>query len=115
MIEASGRDRPGLLESLARALSDGDLSIQSAHIDSYGERAVDAFYVVTAAGGKLRDEARAAVVRGRLIDVLDAAEAPAGAGGPFQGPRQRRAVRWGVARRGRALSPSSAFALKRPS
>jgi [protein-PII] uridylyltransferase len=45
VIEASGRDRPGLLEALARTLSDAGLSIQSAHIDNYGERAVDAFYV----------------------------------------------------------------------
>ena len=43
VIEASGRDRPGLLADLARTLSDGGLSIQSAHIDAYGERAVDAF------------------------------------------------------------------------
>jgi [protein-PII] uridylyltransferase len=76
VIEASGRDRPGLLEALARALSDGDLSIQSAHVDSYGERAVDAFYVVTENGGKLHDEGRAAALRTRLIGVLDAAEAP---------------------------------------
>jgi [protein-PII] uridylyltransferase len=73
VIEASGRDRPGLLEALARALSDGDLSIQSAHVDSYGERAVDAFYVVGEDGGKLTDEGRGAV-RERLIKVLDAAE-----------------------------------------
>jgi len=74
VIEASGRDRPGLLEALARALSEGDLSIQSAHIDSYGERAVDAFYVVTRDGGKLRDEARVGALRASLVKVLDAAE-----------------------------------------
>ncbi len=76
VIEASGRDRPGLLEALARALSDGALSILSAHIDSHGERAVDAFYVVTEDGGKLSDEARAADLRSRLIAVLEAAESP---------------------------------------
>ena len=72
VIEASGRDRPGLLEALARALSESELSIQSAHIDGYGERAVDAFYVVTAKGAKLTDPARAAAVRARLAEVLDA-------------------------------------------
>ena len=76
VIEASGRDRPGLLEALARALSEANLSIQSAHIDSYGERAVDAFYVVTEEGGKLIDEARAGALRGRLTAVLEAAEGP---------------------------------------
>jgi UTP:GlnB (protein PII) uridylyltransferase len=50
VVEASGRDRPGLLHHLARAISEQGLSIISAHIDSYGERAVDAFYVQTAAG-----------------------------------------------------------------
>jgi [protein-PII] uridylyltransferase len=75
VIEASGRDRPGLLEALARALSKAKLSIQSAHIDNYGERAVDAFYVVTAEGSKLTDPARGAAVRGRLIEVLEASEA----------------------------------------
>ena len=74
VIEASGRDRPGLLEALARTLSEADLSIQSAHIDGYGERAVDAFYVVTADGSKLTDAKRGAQVRARLTDVLVAAE-----------------------------------------
>ena len=75
VIEASGRDRPGLLEALARTLSESDLSIQSAHIDGYGERAVDAFYVVTADGAKLTDAKRGAAIRARLTDVLVAAEA----------------------------------------
>ncbi|MGI8841655.1 MAG: [protein-PII] uridylyltransferase [Caulobacteraceae bacterium] len=76
VIEASGRDRPGLLEALARALAEGRLSIQSAHIDSLGERAVDTFYVVGEDGGKLTDEARAGALRARLIAVLEAAESP---------------------------------------
>jgi [protein-PII] uridylyltransferase len=74
VIEASGRDRPGLLEALARTLSDADLSIHSAHIDSYGERAVDIFYVVTASGAKLDDIGRAAAVRARLMEVLEVGE-----------------------------------------
>ncbi len=71
VIEASGRDRPGLLEALARTLAEAELSIQSAHIHNYGERAVDAFYVVTDTGGKLTDPLRAAAVRLRLTEVLD--------------------------------------------
>jgi [protein-PII] uridylyltransferase len=74
VIEASGRDRPGLLEALARTLSEADLSVQSAHIDSYGERAVDAFYVVTSQSAKLAEGERSAAIRARLIDVLAAAE-----------------------------------------
>jgi [protein-PII] uridylyltransferase len=75
VIEASGRDRPGLLEALARVLSDAKLSIQSAHIDGHGERAVDTFYVVGERGAKLTDQARVNIVRARLAEVLDA-EAP---------------------------------------
>jgi [protein-PII] uridylyltransferase len=80
VVEASGRDRAGLVEALARAISDSDLSIQSAHVESHGERAVDAFYVVTAEGGKLTDPARLAAVRERLTDVLDAADGAPRAG-----------------------------------
>ena len=39
VIEASGRDRPGLLAALARTIADAGLSILSAHIDGYGELA----------------------------------------------------------------------------
>ncbi len=75
VVEASGRDRPGLLEALARTLSESDLSIQSAHVDNYGERAVDAFYVVTAEGAKLTEARRMAAIRARLTEVLTAGEA----------------------------------------
>jgi [protein-PII] uridylyltransferase len=72
VIEASGRDRPGLLEALARALAESDISVQSAHIDGYGERVVDTFYVVGADGAKLTEPARLAQVRARLVEVLEA-------------------------------------------
>jgi [protein-PII] uridylyltransferase len=76
VIEVSGRDRPGLLAALARILAEAELSIQSAHIDNYGERAVDAFYVVTR-DGKLADPQRSAAVRARLIEALEDAETAA--------------------------------------
>ena len=76
VIEVSGRDRPGLLAALARILAEAELSIQSAHIDNYGERAVDAFYVVTREG-KLNDAQRSAAVRARLIEALEDAETAA--------------------------------------
>jgi [protein-PII] uridylyltransferase len=76
VIEVSGRDRPGLLAALARILAEAELSIQSAHIDNYGERAVDAFYVVTRQG-KLVDPHRSAAVRARLLEALEDAESAA--------------------------------------
>jgi len=84
VIEVSGRDRPGLLAALARILAEAELSIQSAHIDNYGERAVDAFYVVTREG-KLDDPERCIAVRARLIEALEDAETAA------TRPRVRRA------------------------
>ncbi|MBS0331671.1 MAG: [protein-PII] uridylyltransferase [Proteobacteria bacterium] len=71
VIEASGRDRPGLLAALARTIADAGLSILSAHIDGYGERAVDAFYVTGAEGGKLPDGRRGQALKNALLAVLD--------------------------------------------
>jgi [protein-PII] uridylyltransferase len=72
VIEASGRDRPGLLEALARALSESGLSIQSAHIDGHGERAVDSFYVIDQDGAKVADAQRMIALRLKITEVLDA-------------------------------------------
>ena len=74
VIEASGRDRPGLLEAVARALTEQGLSIQSAHIDGYGEQAVDTFYVVDADGAKVSDPPRLAAVRAKVVEALTAAD-----------------------------------------
>jgi [protein-PII] uridylyltransferase len=85
VVEASGRDRPGLLAALARTLADAGLSIQSAHIDNYGERAVDAFYVLDQ--GKKLEGRKAALLKGQLVKALDAGE-----GAPERGrPRLERA------------------------
>ncbi|MDE2356127.1 MAG: [protein-PII] uridylyltransferase [Alphaproteobacteria bacterium] len=74
VVEAIGRDRPGLVHALARRLSDLGLSIQSAHVDNYGERAVDAFYVSTSEGRKLTDPELIARVRDGLTEILEAGE-----------------------------------------
>jgi [protein-PII] uridylyltransferase len=58
---------------MARILAEAELSIQSAHVDNYGERAVDAFYVVTRQG-KLTEPQRAAAVRARMLEALDDGE-----------------------------------------
>jgi [protein-PII] uridylyltransferase len=80
VIEVSGRDRPGLLGALARTLAEARLSIQSAHVDSYGERAVDAFYVVGPDGDKLTDPRRTASLKAVLTEVLDEESVRAGSG-----------------------------------
>ena len=45
VIEVHALDRPGLLFDLARGLSDLGLDIAWAHIATFGEKAVDVFYV----------------------------------------------------------------------
>jgi [protein-PII] uridylyltransferase len=74
IIEVSGRDRPGVLVDLARAITEAGLSISSAHIDGSGLRLADAFYVTEPDGAKPQGDAleRARV---RLAGVL-AEEAP---------------------------------------
>jgi [protein-PII] uridylyltransferase len=74
VVEASGRDRPGLLASLSRVFADADVSIASAHIDTYGERASDVFYVTDEAGGQIASPQRIAALRTKLEAVLRAAD-----------------------------------------
>lgn len=74
VIEASGRDRPGLLADLADVLADNGLALYSAQIDGYGERATDVFYV-TLGTGKVEDEALIQTIWDGLLDVLNAGEA----------------------------------------
>lgn len=89
VVEASGRDRPGLLHALAKTLADSALSIQSAHIDGYGERAVDAFYVQTTEGGKVTDTRKLNALKADLLAALEQNEASAPAARP--GLRRARA------------------------
>jgi [protein-PII] uridylyltransferase len=76
VIEASGLDRPGLLYDLPRANSDLNLNIASAHIVTFGERAVDVFYVTDLVGHKITNPAREAAIRRRLHAAFDAAPLP---------------------------------------
>src|SRR3546814_16397056 len=43
VIEVNARDRPALLNRLARAMFESKLVVQSAHVTNYGERAADTF------------------------------------------------------------------------
>jgi [protein-PII] uridylyltransferase len=66
VVEVNALDRPGLLARLARAIHRKGLAIHSAHIATYGERAVDVFYLSTAKGRKL-SQAQAEELRSALI------------------------------------------------
>jgi [protein-PII] uridylyltransferase len=70
VIEVAGRDRTGLLYDLTSSLSDLSLDINSAHITTFGEKAVDVFYVTDITGKKVVDEVRQKRIRERLEKVL---------------------------------------------
>lgn len=79
VIEVSGADRTGLLADLARTLTEHEVSIRSAHIAGFGERAVDSFYVTDAEGRKLTSEATLDRLQTALEAVLeDGPTLPAG-------------------------------------
>jgi [protein-PII] uridylyltransferase len=56
VVEVNARDRPALLAGLAAAIHAQGHTIHSAHIATYGERAVDVFYLTRADGRKLEEE-----------------------------------------------------------
>ena len=56
VVEVNARDRPALLAGLAAAIHHSGHTIHSAHIATYGERAVDVFYLTRADGHKLTHE-----------------------------------------------------------
>ncbi|HWT10968.1 MAG TPA: [protein-PII] uridylyltransferase [Roseomonas sp.] len=80
VIEVNGRDRPGLLHDVTAAISDQGLQIASAHITTYGVRAVDVFYVKDVFGLKVENERKLATLRRALEVALACAEAPGGGG-----------------------------------
>ena len=67
VVEVSGLDRPGLLRDLTGSLSRLNLNIGSAHIVTFGEKAVDAFYVTDLTGQKINSPAKQAAIKRRLL------------------------------------------------
>jgi len=86
IIEVSGRDRQGLLADVAQVLNRHKIDISSAHIDCYGERAVDAFYVVDHFSKAQLTRPQMDKLHKALIEVLDQP-----VGGGKKGRRQARA------------------------
>ena len=79
VIEVGAHDRPALLSSLARALFDARAIVHSAHIATYGERAVDTFYVTDLLGEKIESESRIRSIEKRLIEAAEVRRAKAAA------------------------------------
>lgn len=71
VLEVSGLDRPGLLYDLTTAIGKLNLNIASAHIATFGEKAVDVFYVTDLTGAKITSTARQLMIRQTLLAVFN--------------------------------------------
>jgi len=67
VVEVNARDRAALLSRLAQAVYQSRATIHSAHVATYGERAVDVFYVTDFGGEKILNQARLRTLQGRLL------------------------------------------------
>jgi [protein-PII] uridylyltransferase len=70
IVEINGLDRVGLLHALTEALFHLNLNIASAHITTFGEKAVDVFYVTDLTGAKITNEDRTSRIEKALLEVL---------------------------------------------
>jgi len=81
VVEVNGRDRPGLLHDVTAAISDQGVQIASAHVTTYGVRAVDVFYVKDIFGLKIENERKLNLLRDAILKALanpdEVAPAPA--------------------------------------
>ena len=71
VIEVNARERPALLYHLAYALYQSKVTLHSAHIATYGERAVDTFYVTDLIGDKITAHLRLRSIERRLLDAAE--------------------------------------------
>ncbi|MCR9236633.1 MAG: [protein-PII] uridylyltransferase [Alphaproteobacteria bacterium] len=78
VIEVSGLDRLGLLYDLTTALADLNLDIASAHIATFGERALDGFYVTDLMGEKITGPAKHKAIKDRLMRIFTTKPGTAG-------------------------------------
>jgi [protein-PII] uridylyltransferase len=71
VVEINARDRPALLNNLAHALFQAKVTIHSAHIATYGERAVDVFYLTDLIGDKITNAARLKTLERLLLEAAE--------------------------------------------
>ncbi|WP_166037341.1 [protein-PII] uridylyltransferase [Sphingosinicella sp. YJ22] len=67
VVEVNARDRDALLCELAKAIFDNEATIRSAHIATYGERAVDVFYLTDRDGRKIESGFHLEAIRSSLV------------------------------------------------
>ena len=67
VIEINGLDRIGLLYDLTEALYRLNLNIASAHVTTFGEKAIDVFYVTDLTAAKVKAPDRLAEIEAALL------------------------------------------------
>ncbi|WP_199554648.1 [protein-PII] uridylyltransferase [Sandaracinobacteroides hominis] len=72
VVEVNALDRPALLYALTYALYGAKVTIHSAHVATYGERAVDTFYLTDLTGEKIDSPSRLKALEKRLLEVASA-------------------------------------------
>jgi [protein-PII] uridylyltransferase len=70
LIEINGRDRPGFLFDVTRAITGLGLQISTAKIMTWGERVVDVFYVKDVFGHKIGAETKLRQIRETLLAAI---------------------------------------------
>jgi [protein-PII] uridylyltransferase len=73
VVEVNAADRAALLFELARAIYVSRMLVHSAHVATYGERAVDVFYLTDLQGAKIASPARLKALQARLLKATAAA------------------------------------------
>jgi [protein-PII] uridylyltransferase len=74
LVEINARDRAGLLHQVTRSLTQIGLQISSALITTYGERAVDVFYVKDTFGMQVTHQAKLDQIRKVVLGVITETE-----------------------------------------
>ena len=70
VVEVNGRDRPGLLHDVTAAITNQGMQIASAHVSTYGVRAIDVFYVKDVFGLKIQNERKLENLRQAILEAL---------------------------------------------
>lgn len=70
VIEVEGLDRPGLLSEITATISGLNLDIASAHVTTFGEKVIDAFYVTDLTGAKVTNERRIEAIIKQLMSLF---------------------------------------------
>jgi [protein-PII] uridylyltransferase len=74
VVEVNAGDRPALLHALAYAMFESRVTIHSAHIATYGERAIDVFYVTDLIGDKIESAGRLRTLERSLLKAAGGGE-----------------------------------------